>query len=85
MAVVSLQQMAGVTVFGQYSLSNRQLITAGDPLRIAVFGSSQSWGAILDDRFMAYPYRLSPRVDNFAYFSSGELRTENSASDYRSQ
>lgn len=49
----------------------RQLITADDPLRIAVFGSSQSWGAILKDRFDAYPYRISPRVDNFAYFSSG--------------
>lgn len=49
----------------------RQLITAGDPLRVAVFGSSQSWGAVLKDRFDAYPYRLSPRVDNFAYFSSG--------------
>ena len=50
----------------------RQLITAGDPLRVAVFGSSQSWGAVLKDRFDAYPYRLSPRVDNFAYFSSGK-------------
>jgi len=49
----------------------RQLITNGDPLRVAVFGSSQSWGAILKDRFDAYPYRISPRVDNFAYFASG--------------
>ena len=45
-------------------------VTAGDPLRIAVFGLSQSWGAILTDRCMAYPYRLSPRVDNFAYFAA---------------
>lgn len=50
---------------------SRQLITAGDPLRIGVFGSSQSWGASLEDRFNAYPYRLSPRVDNFAYFAAG--------------
>ena len=70
-AVVSLQQM-GVPVF---STSPRQLlgngVTGGDPLRIAVFGSSQSWGAVLEDRFQAYPYRLSPRVDNFAYFAAG--------------
>ena len=71
MAVVSLEQM-GVTIF---EIEHRQLlangITGGDPLRIAVFGSSQSWGAILTDRFQAYPYRLSPSVDNFAYFAAG--------------
>ena len=49
----------------------RLLITSGDPLRVAVFGSSHSWGAALSDRFKAYPYRLSPRVENFAYFASG--------------
>lgn len=71
MAVVSLEHI-GVSLF---PTAPRQLlangITGGDPLRIAVFGSSQSWGAILEDRFQAYPYRLSPRVDNFAYFAAG--------------
>jgi hypothetical protein len=71
MAIVSLHHM-GETIFRS---APRELlangITGGDPLRIAVFGSSQSWGAILEDRFQAYPYRLSPRVDNFAYFAAG--------------
>ena len=49
----------------------RDLVTAKDPLRVAVFGSSHSWGANLEERFKAYPYRLSPTVDNFAYFASG--------------
>jgi len=66
MVVVSVNQLSGST-----DGTRRQLVTAGDPLRIAVFGSSHSWGATLEDRFMAYPYRLSPRVDNFAYFASG--------------
>ena len=70
-AVVSLQHM-GVAIF---ETESRELlangVTGGDPLRIAVFGSSQSWGAVLQDRFQAYPYRLSPRVDNFAYFAAG--------------
>mmetsp|Transcript_28085 Transcript_28085/g.41373 ORF Transcript_28085/g.41373 Transcript_28085/m.41373 type:complete len:433 (-) Transcript_28085:77-1375(-) len=50
---------------------HRSLLNNGDPLRIAVFGSSNSWGAQLGDRFDAYPYKLSPTVDNYAYFSSG--------------
>lgn len=69
MAVVSVNKLAGSPMSDSM---RRQLVTAGDPLRIAVFGSSHSWGATLEDRFMAYPYRLSPRVDNFAYFASGE-------------
>ena len=71
-AVVSVKQIG---IFENQDVSRQLLgngVTAGDPLRIAVFGSSQSWGAILEDRFMAYPYRLSPRVDNFAYFAAGK-------------
>jgi hypothetical protein len=79
-AVMSLQQIG---IFENQDVARQLLgngVTAGDPLRIAVFGSSQSWGAILEDRFMAYPYRLSPRVDNFAYFAAGKSRHGGSAS-----
>lgn len=79
MAVCALNQLSsgvGMKEVGFENLSSnsmsRKLVTAGDPLRIAVFGSSHSWGATLEDRFNAYPYRLSPRVDNFAYFASGK-------------
>lgn len=40
-------------------------------LRIGVFGSSNSWGAKLDDRFAAYPYLLSQNVVNFADYAAG--------------
>mmetsp|Transcript_23203 Transcript_23203/g.34253 ORF Transcript_23203/g.34253 Transcript_23203/m.34253 type:complete len:437 (-) Transcript_23203:2271-3581(-) len=40
-------------------------------LRIAVFGSSNSWGAKLDSRFDAYPYLLSPNVFNYADYAAG--------------
>jgi len=74
MAVVSLNRMStgGQEMAEEMDSVSRMLVTSGDPLRIAVFGSSHSWGATLEDRFMAYPYRLSPRVDNFAYFASGK-------------
>lgn len=54
-----------------FNEEHRALLNNGDPLRIAVFGTSNSWGAQLGDRYKAYPYRLSPTVDNYAYFSSG--------------
>jgi hypothetical protein len=71
---VALATVLGLLSFNFYSSQNqirRQLITKVDPLRVAVFGSSHSWGASLEERFKAYPYRLSPTVDNFAYFASG--------------
>lgn len=40
-------------------------------LRYAVFGSSIAWGAGLESRFDAYPYQLSPKVDNYATYAGG--------------
>jgi len=40
-------------------------------LRVAAFGSSNTWGAGLASRFDAYPYLLSPEVDNYASFAAG--------------
>ena len=40
-------------------------------LRIAAFGSSQMWGAGLENRYDAFPYLISNEVDNYAMFSSG--------------
>jgi hypothetical protein len=71
---VALAAAFGLFSFNLYSSREqirRQLITKADPLRVAVFGSSHSWGAALEERFKAYPFRLSPTVDNFAYFASG--------------
>ena len=50
---------------------NRDLSFGRNSLRVAAFGSSNTWGAGLDNRFEAYPYLLSPEVDNFASFSAG--------------
>ena len=40
-------------------------------LRIAVFGGGNAWGVGLEPRFKAYPYLLSPTVQNFAHTSQG--------------
>jgi len=40
-------------------------------LRIAVFGSSNSWGATLQSRYEAYPYLLSSSVKNYASYAAG--------------
>mmetsp|Transcript_28681 Transcript_28681/g.40544 ORF Transcript_28681/g.40544 Transcript_28681/m.40544 type:complete len:450 (+) Transcript_28681:39-1388(+) len=50
---------------------NHYLVHGEQKLRVAVFGSSNAWGAGLSDRFKAYPYKLSPEVDNYADFSAG--------------
>lgn len=49
----------------------RQLVKGKGTLRIAVFGSSNAWGAMLESRFDAFPYLLSPEVVNYADFSAG--------------
>lgn len=50
---------------------DRRLVFGRDKYRIAVFGSSNAWGAGADSRFDAYPYVLSPTVHNYAAFSAG--------------
>lgn len=50
---------------------NRQLVRGNDQVRLAVFGSSNAWGAALDNRFDAYPFLLSPEVVNYADFAAG--------------
>eukprot|EP00545_Synedropsis_sp_CCMP1620_P005211 CAMPEP_0119015954 /NCGR_PEP_ID=MMETSP1176-20130426/11739_1 /TAXON_ID=265551 /ORGANISM="Synedropsis recta cf, Strain CCMP1620" /LENGTH=457 /DNA_ID=CAMNT_0006969279 /DNA_START=60 /DNA_END=1433 /DNA_ORIENTATION=+ len=55
----------------QVGSSARELVKGGDTLRIAAFGSSNMWGAGLDNRYDAFPYLLSDEVDNFAMFAGG--------------
>ena len=50
---------------------SRSLIKGRDALRIAAFGSSNMWGAGLENRYDALPYLLSNEVDNYAMFSAG--------------
>ena len=49
----------------------RKLGFGQDRLRVAVFGGANAWGVGLENRFKAYPYLLSPTVDNFAHTSMG--------------
>eukprot|EP00542_Grammatophora_oceanica_P019051 CAMPEP_0194047156 /NCGR_PEP_ID=MMETSP0009_2-20130614/23590_1 /TAXON_ID=210454 /ORGANISM="Grammatophora oceanica, Strain CCMP 410" /LENGTH=448 /DNA_ID=CAMNT_0038692683 /DNA_START=42 /DNA_END=1388 /DNA_ORIENTATION=+ len=49
----------------------RELIFGEDNLRVASFGSSSTWGANLENRFTAFPYLISPTVDNYALFAGG--------------
>ena len=49
----------------------RNLGFGQDKLRFAVFGGANAWGVGLESRFKAYPYLLSPTVDNFAHTSMG--------------
>jgi hypothetical protein len=49
----------------------RKLGFGQDRLRVAVFGGANAWGVGLESRFKAYPYLLSPTVDNFAHTSMG--------------
>lgn len=51
--------------------NSRVLVKGRDTLRIAAFGSSNMWGAGLENRFDAFPYLLSDEVDNYAMFASG--------------
>ena len=55
----------------QESPDPRRLVFGQDKYRVASFGSSNTWGAGADTRFDAYPYALSPSVQNFAAFSAG--------------
>lgn len=40
-------------------------------LRFAAFGTSRTWGSGLQDRFQAFPYLLSPHVNNLAIRAAG--------------
>jgi len=51
--------------------NSRALVKGRGTLRIAAFGSSNMWGAGLDNRFDALPYLLSNEVDNYALFAAG--------------
>ena len=57
------------------SINSRSL--RGDPesdyqdLRFATFGTSRTWGSGLHDRFQAFPYLLSPHVNNLAIRAAG--------------
>ena len=57
------------------SINSRSL--RGDPesdyqdLRFATFGTSRTWGSGLNDRFQAFPYLLSPHVNNLAIRAAG--------------
>jgi hypothetical protein len=53
------------------SSKSRNLVMGNKNVRLAVFGSSNSWGAMLTSRFDAYPYLLSPEVVNYADYSAG--------------
>lgn len=51
--------------------TSRELVKGRGTLRVAAFGSSNMWGAGLENRFDALPYLLSDEVDNYAMFSGG--------------
>jgi hypothetical protein len=51
--------------------SLRNLVKGVGTYRLAVFGSSNAWGAGLENRYDAYPYRISPEVVNYADYSAG--------------
>jgi hypothetical protein len=51
--------------------ASRRQLAGRQGLRYAVFGSSIAWGAGLASRFEAYPYQLSPKVDNYATYAGG--------------
>jgi hypothetical protein len=53
------------------SRGERQLVKGTGTLRIGAFGSSNMWGAGLENRYDAFPYLLSDEVDNFAMFAGG--------------
>jgi hypothetical protein len=50
---------------------SRKLGFGKDKFRVAVFGGSDAWGTGPESRFKAYPYLVSPTVDNFAHSSMG--------------
>lgn len=50
---------------------DRELVKGKGAFRIAAFGSANTWGAGLENRYDAYPYLLSDEVDNFAMFAGG--------------
>ncbi|KAI2496285.1 hypothetical protein MHU86_18242 [Fragilaria crotonensis] len=51
--------------------NSRALVKGRGTFRVAAFGSSNMWGAGLENRFDALPYLLSNEVDNYAMFSAG--------------
>jgi hypothetical protein len=51
--------------------TSRSLVKGIGTYRLAVFGSSDAWGAGLENRYDAYPYLVSPEVVNYADFSAG--------------
>jgi len=51
--------------------NSRALVKGRGTLRVAAFGSSNMWGAGLENRFDALPYLVSNEVDNYAMFSAG--------------